>query len=72
VAVAALLPAMRRAVRGFDYFYKPWTAATTAAHVRAEPAINTRSSLIADLCGFAIAIPRGQTQAGGIFPQNVF
>ena len=75
VAAAAPLSAMlvhrSRAVRGFDYFYKPWTAAMTAAHVRAEPAINTTSILIADLCGFAIAIPHGQTQAGGIFPLNV-
>jgi hypothetical protein len=41
----------------------------TTTHVRAEPAIITTSGIAAD---FAIAIPRGQTQAGGILLANVF
>jgi hypothetical protein len=45
-------------VRGFD-FYRPWAAAITAAHVRAELATITRSSFTVDFCDFAIAIPRG-------------
>jgi hypothetical protein len=48
---------------GFKCSYRPWIAKTTA-QVRTEPAIIMTS-------GFAIAIPRGQTQAAGIFPLNV-
>jgi hypothetical protein len=39
-----------------------------AAHIRAEPAIITRSGIAVE---FAIAVPRGTDATGGIFPLNV-
>jgi hypothetical protein len=52
-------------------YFTPWIA-MTIAHVSAGPTISARNGITVDFSDFAIAIPLGQTQAGGIFPLNVF
>jgi hypothetical protein len=72
---AAAIPSAAMPERSFndgsrlDCFYRPWIAMRTAAPVRAEPAIITRSSFfIADFSDFAIVIPRGIDASGRHIP----